>query len=395
MLINFFNEINDYPPAYVFDTTSGINNAIVKEWEVTDPAYVNNSKIRNLGARFFLPTEDEWYKAAYFDSTLGCFNNGGYWFYATQQEYGDPPINPDPEDLSLSGRAVLSTTVRDVSAAGSESYFGTIGQDGNAPEQMFSLVDEMYIAERSVSESVGTGLPGKNQSNTTYSKVTTRTATASTSTKGARIVDLVMTPGQGMDEAGAEALASLSGTIGDIAGSFQAVANEMQKIEDVSSFIETLSSCNSAYMTVCALSANWNSTHSAMTGLSARWDSTFMTVSELSACWTEACDESTVVQTYSADWNQAYTSSITLSAEVNNINASSITLSAEVDNINDELDNINNELDGVVKTKNGTTQEVSHIVQMPLTYYLELSTLPPSHSDHGPKEGWLYIINDL
>ncbi len=38
---------------------------------------------RNPGARYFIPSENEWYKAAYYDSTLNG-GAGGYWSYSTR-----------------------------------------------------------------------------------------------------------------------------------------------------------------------------------------------------------------------------------------------------------------------------------------------------------------------
>ena len=38
---------------------------------------------RNTGATYFIPTEDEWYKAAYYDPTLNS-GAGGYWSYPTK-----------------------------------------------------------------------------------------------------------------------------------------------------------------------------------------------------------------------------------------------------------------------------------------------------------------------
>ena len=39
---------------------------------------------RNPAARFWIPSEDEWYKAAYYDATKG--GSGGYWRYPTQSD---------------------------------------------------------------------------------------------------------------------------------------------------------------------------------------------------------------------------------------------------------------------------------------------------------------------
>ena len=63
---------------------------------------------RNAGAAYFIPSENEWYKAAYFDPTLNG-GSGGYWQYPTKSN--NPPIN------------ILSSTA--TNNANFYDYFGT------------------------------------------------------------------------------------------------------------------------------------------------------------------------------------------------------------------------------------------------------------------------------
>jgi formylglycine-generating enzyme required for sulfatase activity len=91
---------------------------------------INNiSGGRALGATIFLPTEDEWYKAAYYDAALGLY----YDFPAgtnTQTVCAAPTATPNRANCS---NAVLNTT--DVgSYTGSASPFGTFDQGGNVLE---------------------------------------------------------------------------------------------------------------------------------------------------------------------------------------------------------------------------------------------------------------------
>jgi formylglycine-generating enzyme len=56
-----------------------------------------NNVVRSQNATWFLPTEDEWYKAAYYDPTRSN-GNGGYWTYPTrtnQAPYSDQPPGSD------------------------------------------------------------------------------------------------------------------------------------------------------------------------------------------------------------------------------------------------------------------------------------------------------------
>ena len=335
MLVNYMNEAEGLPPAYIFkETTSereanpgpgrppwfNTNTNPLKEWEPGDVGYTPGSRWRNAQAAFFIPTEDEWYKTAYYDPTLGCYGNGSYWFYATQQEYGDEPT-------SVTSGTALSTAMFNhtagtapVSAAGGPSYYQTIGQDGNAQEQMFLSIDDHTMINQRGSSGQGTYDPGKNSY--FYSDKGNRT--------GLRFVKLI-------DDRNARATAmnSLSSTIKGLKETFQDVIDGLPQIESVAAVLSTLSACG-----------------------------------ELNECTTAMCSAMKTSEYYVETEGEpiSFTSVIT------------------------EYDDVASD---AVRTKKNTTQQVSHIVQMSLTDYLGLSTLPPSHSDHGPKAGWLYIINDL
>ena len=47
---------------------------------------------RNAGATYFIPTENEWYKAAYY---VGGGTSAGYWTYPTKSD--TPPVNTLPD----------------------------------------------------------------------------------------------------------------------------------------------------------------------------------------------------------------------------------------------------------------------------------------------------------
>ena len=101
---------------------------------------------RNVDARFWIPTENEWYKAAYF-SPLLTSESGGYLQYATQSD--TPPGNLIGSGSNLAnykaGDLFAVTQVSntesdqnyttDVGAfLNSNSYFGTYDQTGNVTE---------------------------------------------------------------------------------------------------------------------------------------------------------------------------------------------------------------------------------------------------------------------
>ena len=51
--------------------------------------YPDTLIVRKPGAKVFIPTENEWYKAAYYDPAKG--GTGGYWAYPTRSD-ADPTI---------------------------------------------------------------------------------------------------------------------------------------------------------------------------------------------------------------------------------------------------------------------------------------------------------------
>ena len=89
-----------------------------------------NAPARNSGALYYIPTEDQWYKAAYYK---GGSANAGYWNYATQSDTAPGTatgsgsnqanynnVNPGPIDVGL--------------YTGSASFYSTYDQVGNVWE---------------------------------------------------------------------------------------------------------------------------------------------------------------------------------------------------------------------------------------------------------------------
>ena len=112
---------------------SGLQNSSTTE----DGAYTFSGATtvgkRNAGALFWLPSEDEWYKAAYYK---GDGTNSDYWNYATQSDV--LPVLEAPPGGTNSANAggwPAGNTLYDVgSYVGSVSAYGTYDQCGNVTE---------------------------------------------------------------------------------------------------------------------------------------------------------------------------------------------------------------------------------------------------------------------
>ena len=130
--VNWLNTSSGYSPAYksVFVPFA--------RWDSDDPGYNDQHPFRNPGARYFLPTTDEWYKAAFHDPEKGV-----YYDYATGSD--DPPVSvasgTDPGTavycLFTPGDCApgnVPNNTAPVTMAGGLSPFGTMGQLGNGSE---------------------------------------------------------------------------------------------------------------------------------------------------------------------------------------------------------------------------------------------------------------------
>ena len=97
---------------------------------------------RNANAQYWIPTENEWYKAAYYDATLNS-GAGGYWQYPTRSNSAPGnSVGPSANQANI-WKTVFSETqsatysnsqnyLTEVGAyPGSGSYYGTFDQGGN------------------------------------------------------------------------------------------------------------------------------------------------------------------------------------------------------------------------------------------------------------------------
>jgi formylglycine-generating enzyme required for sulfatase activity len=101
-------------------------------YTITLSGVESNSTVRNVHARFFLTSEDEWYKAAYYDAASGsCFD------YPTATDVVPDCVAPGDDTGNAANYCKWGPelTITDVGAyALSEGPFGTFDQGGNVFE---------------------------------------------------------------------------------------------------------------------------------------------------------------------------------------------------------------------------------------------------------------------
>ena len=127
---NWLNTSTGHQPAYKF---VGSRSSIFEPWQPGDLGYDASNPFRNSEAYYFLPSNDEWYKAAYYDA-----NAGTYYDYPTGSDTAPTPVVGGTD----AGTAVYSDPLNpvfdsialDPTQAGGLSPFGTMGQGGNVQE---------------------------------------------------------------------------------------------------------------------------------------------------------------------------------------------------------------------------------------------------------------------
>jgi sulfatase modifying factor 1 len=123
--VNWLNTSTGNQAAYKF-TSSGVNDNIAL-WTSGEAGYDVNNKYRNSLAKYFLPSYNEWYKAAYYNPT-----NSTYYDYANGSNTAPTAIASG----TGAGTAVYNSQSgpADVDQAGGLSPYGVMGLGGNVRE---------------------------------------------------------------------------------------------------------------------------------------------------------------------------------------------------------------------------------------------------------------------
>ena len=142
--MNWLNTSQGFQPAYKFALQPGdvgyAVNANIQLWQSGDLGFDSSNPFRNSLAHYFLPSVDEWYKAAYYDPNANG-GLGGYWNY---------PTGSDKDPTAVSGGTAAGTAVynqldsqgpADITKAGGLSPYGVMGMGGNAREWEETEID--------------------------------------------------------------------------------------------------------------------------------------------------------------------------------------------------------------------------------------------------------------
>jgi sulfatase modifying factor 1 len=144
--VNWLNTSKGFQPAYNL-TWSGSTWSMAL-WTVTDPGYDENNLYRNSLAKYFLPSENEFYKAAY-----GKSDGNGYYLYPTASDSTPTAVSSG----TTAGTAVYNQSwgqgPASVYEAGGLSSYGTMGQGGNVwqwEESAFDGVNDSVTETRGI-----------------------------------------------------------------------------------------------------------------------------------------------------------------------------------------------------------------------------------------------------
>ena len=132
--VNWLNTSTGHHIAYLFGDDN-INSNITL-WSSGEAWQLGGENLyRHKGAYYFLPSEDEWYKSAYYDG-----NTMVYYDYATGSDTAPTAVANGTTD----GTAVYDgqSGPADITDAGGLSPYGTMAQNGNA----FEWVESAWVA---------------------------------------------------------------------------------------------------------------------------------------------------------------------------------------------------------------------------------------------------------
>lgn len=115
-----------------------VRKYFVKSSAINDGAYTMDSNegvapVKSSTARYWIPTENEWYKAAYYDPT----KSGGYWNYPTRSDTLPTPVEVDSEGNGAYGFQIPSHTHSSYDVIDFTNRVGDLFINGSGTEPVF------------------------------------------------------------------------------------------------------------------------------------------------------------------------------------------------------------------------------------------------------------------
>ncbi|MEM8944756.1 MAG: SUMF1/EgtB/PvdO family nonheme iron enzyme [Planctomycetota bacterium] len=120
--VNWLNLERGFASAYKLDSTDRI-----QLWQPEDDGFNPANQIRNSHARYFLPSIDEWHKAAYYDIATDDYNQ-----FPTGSSSPSPVSSGTIENSAVFQQGSVGPA--DAISAGGLSPYGTMAQGGNVFE---------------------------------------------------------------------------------------------------------------------------------------------------------------------------------------------------------------------------------------------------------------------
>jgi len=128
--VNWLNTSTGFLPAYNLTSSSYL-------WTATDSGYDPNNPYRSSAAKYFMPSDREYYKAAF-----GKSDGSGFTLYATASD--TPPIAvASGTDAGTAVYGAVGFQAASVYQSGGLSAYGTMGQVGN----IFEWTDTLFTRE--------------------------------------------------------------------------------------------------------------------------------------------------------------------------------------------------------------------------------------------------------
>lgn len=133
--VNWLNTTSGSVAAYKFDFQPGGGgysaNANIVLWTSGESGYDATNPFRNSNAKYFLPSENEWYKAAYYSGS-----GSTYYDYPTGSNTAPTAVASGTTAGTVVYGQSVATGPADITNAGGLSTYGTMGQGGNIWEWM-------------------------------------------------------------------------------------------------------------------------------------------------------------------------------------------------------------------------------------------------------------------